>query len=75
MYFFIKDLELREEEVFRLRKIRDEVGSEIEDLTASLFEVIFLVFKYVLVTVIEKLGLLQNALSKLKNITFLVNTN
>ncbi|GIY82802.1 rab-3A-interacting protein, partial [Caerostris extrusa] len=34
-----KDLELREEEVLRLRKIRDEVGSEIEDLTASLFEV------------------------------------
>ncbi|KFM58584.1 Guanine nucleotide exchange factor for Rab-3A, partial [Stegodyphus mimosarum] len=33
-----KDLELREEEIFRLRKIRDEVGSEIEDLTASLFE-------------------------------------
>lgn len=33
-----KDLELREEEVARLRKIRDEVGSEIEDLTASLFE-------------------------------------
>ncbi|GFR00844.1 rab-3A-interacting protein [Trichonephila clavata] len=33
-----KDLELREEEVMRLRKIRDEVGSEIEDLTASLFE-------------------------------------
>ncbi|KAF8790791.1 Rab-3A-interacting protein like [Argiope bruennichi] len=33
-----KDLELREEEVQRLRKIRDEVGSEIEDLTASLFE-------------------------------------
>ncbi|XP_054723143.1 rab-3A-interacting protein-like [Uloborus diversus] len=33
-----KDLELREEEVAKLRKIRDEVGSEIEDLTASLFE-------------------------------------
>ncbi|GFT87608.1 guanine nucleotide exchange factor for Rab-3A [Nephila pilipes] len=33
-----KDLELKAEEVMRLRKIRDEVGSEIEDLTASLFE-------------------------------------
>lgn len=33
-----EELKLKDEEVNKLSKIRDEVGAEIEDLTASLFE-------------------------------------
>lgn len=35
----IQELKLKDEEVARLSQIRDEVGAELEELTASLFEV------------------------------------
>lgn len=35
----MQELKLKDEEVARLSQIRDEVGSELEELTASLFEV------------------------------------
>ncbi|XP_076347993.1 uncharacterized protein LOC143245515 [Tachypleus tridentatus] len=34
----IKELNLKDEEVARLSQIRDEVGAELKELTASLFE-------------------------------------
>ncbi|CAL1282271.1 unnamed protein product [Larinioides sclopetarius] len=73
-----KDLELREEEVQRLRKIRDEVGFEIEDLTASLFEEANNMVKNAQIKQQKaekiakeanmKLGILQEEVQALKNI-------
>ncbi len=35
----LKDLKLKDEECVRLSKVRDQLGQELEELTASLFEV------------------------------------
>lgn len=35
----LKDLKLKDEECERLSKVRDQLGQELEELTASLFEV------------------------------------
>lgn len=37
--YITQELKLKDEEVARLSQIRDEVGAELEELTASLFEV------------------------------------
>lgn len=39
IYLQFQELKLKDEEVARLSEIRDEVGAELEELTASLFEV------------------------------------
>lgn len=37
----LKELKLKDEECERLSKVRDQLGQELEELTASLFEVCF----------------------------------
>lgn len=37
--FLFQELKLRDEECEKLLKVRDQMGEELEDLTASLFEV------------------------------------
>lgn len=38
-HFILKELKLKDEECERLSKVRDQLGQELEELTASLFEV------------------------------------
>ena len=38
-FSFLKDVKLKDEECERLSKVRDQLGQELEELTASLFEV------------------------------------
>ena len=37
--FLFQELKLKDEECEKLLKVRDQMGEELEDLTASLFEV------------------------------------
>lgn len=39
VFSFLKDLKLKDEQCKRLSKVRDQLGQELEELTASLFEV------------------------------------
>ena len=39
MTFILKELKLKDEECERLSKVRDQLGQELEELTASLFQV------------------------------------
>lgn len=39
MINFSQELKLKDEECERLSKVRDQLGQELEELTASLFEV------------------------------------
>lgn len=41
-----KELKLKDEECERLSKVRDQLGQELEELTASLFEVCFHLFGF-----------------------------
>lgn len=38
--FIFQELKLKDEECAKLLKVRDQIGEELEELTASLFEVI-----------------------------------
>lgn len=42
----LKELKLKDEECERLSKVRDQLGQELEELTASLFEVCFHLFGF-----------------------------
>jgi len=40
-YFLLKELKLKDEQCEKLSRVRNELEAELEDLTASLFQVCF----------------------------------
>ena len=43
-YFLLKELKLKDEQCEKLSRVRNELEAELEDLTASLFQVCFKLF-------------------------------
>ena len=55
-YFLLKELKLKDEQCEKLSRVRNELEAELEDLTASLFQVCFKLFYIQMLETSKQIG-------------------